>query len=111
MDERNARLRERNRKRRGKKGGLNLKFAIDFLYVAAVALVIAGWAAKLPVLYLIAGIAMLTGSLYYIYTGFMAFKTQPKKSPEYKDALISLIFFSAMAVISILVIIFGSTAL
>ena len=111
MDERTARLREKNRKRRGKKGGLNLKFAVDFLYFASLVLIIVGWAVKLPLLYLIAGIAMLTGSFYCIYANLMAIKNQPKKSPEYKDALKGLIFYSVMAAIAIFAIIFGSISL
>ena len=111
MDERTARLRERNRKRRGKKGGLNLKFAVDFLYAVGVILIIIGWAIKLPALYLAAGSVVLAGTIYYIYTGLMAIKNNPKKSPEFKDAFISLIFFSAMLCVSILTIVSGSTAL
>lgn len=107
MDDRTARLRERNRKRRGKKGGFNLKFAVDFLYVAAIVLIIIGWSIALPLMYLIAGAVILLGTSYYVYTCVMNLKNNPKKSPEYKDALTALIFFSIMACISIMAVVFG----
>ena len=111
MDERTAKLRERNRRRRGKKSGINLKFAVDFLYAAAVVLVIVGWAVKLPALYVAAGALILAGALYSVYAGLKALKDNPKKSPEYKAAFSSVIFFSVMAVVSILIIIFGAIEL
>lgn len=107
MDERTARLRERNRKRRNKKGGVNLKFVVDFLYAAAIVLIIIGWSIKLPIMYLIAGSVILLGTSYYIYTCALNIKNNPKKSPEHKDALTALIFFSIMACISIMAIVFG----
>ena len=107
MDERTSRLREKNRKRRAKKACFNLKFAVDFLYIATIVLIIVGWAVKLPLLYLIAGSVMLLGTSYYIYNCVMAIKNNPQKSPEYKDGLTALIFFSIMFCIAILAIVFA----
>ena len=106
-----AALRERNRRRRNKKSGLNLKFFTDFLYFAAIVLIVIGWAMKLPPLYFIAGLALFLGTAYYIFACVKALKANPKKSPEYRDALRALIFYSLMACVSVLAVIFGGLAL
>lgn len=107
MEERTAKLRERNRKRRGQKKGLNLKFAVDFLYLAAIILIIIGFSLPLELMFLIAGCAMLLGTLYYAYNCYKTLKSSPKKSPEYKDAVAASVFFGIMALISIIAIVFA----
>ncbi len=109
MDERTSKIRERNRRRREKKAGFNLKFIVDLLYVATVVLIIVGFSVTLPLLFLIGGGLMLLGTAYYVYNCIMTLRKNPAKSPEHKDALISIVFFSIMALIAIMAVIFAIT--
>ena len=108
MDERTAKLRERNRRKRDKKKGVNIKLIVDIMYFVTVVLIIVGFCVSLPLLFLIGGIVMLLGTAYYVFNCILRLKNNPAKSPEHKDALVALIFFAIMALIAIMAIVFAA---
>ncbi|GHV04398.1 hypothetical protein FACS1894211_16920 [Clostridia bacterium] len=100
-------LRERNRRRRNKRKGFQLKYAAYAAFVASVGLMIAGWIAALALLWLIAGCVLFAAAAVMLPLSVKTFIRAAKKSPEYKAARWDLIFYSLFVVMGVLLIVFG----
>jgi len=108
-----AALRERNRKRRGRKRIkiFTLRHAVDAVLIAAVIVLIVGWAVRLPVMFLITGCVIAAASAPMSALSFIDFFKAEKKSPEYKAAIWGMCFYTLFLVVGILLIVYGAAYL
>ena len=103
-----AALRERNRKRRHKSKKVVLRYLVDAAFIVALVTMIVGWAARVIVLFLIAGCVFFAAAAIMSAYSFRDFFKFPKKSPEHKAAVWGMIFYTIFAALGVLLIIFGA---